>query len=277
MQGSSDMAGLYYALMDLKGRVAAITGASSGIGLAIAHALAREGVTVTLGARRADRLQEAVAAIRAEGGSANAVVMDVTSESGVQRLVEGARAGTGRLDIMVCNAGFGYYGTVEETPPEVMKRMMDVNFMGTYLGARTAIPVFRTQGEGHLVVVSSIVGRRGIAQMCGYSATKAAQVGFVESLRTEFAGTNIHASVVLPVSTETEFRDAMQRDYGHAVRGLGPKQSADTVAAAVVRCLHHPIAEVYPHRNSRGLTIINALAPGFTDGLVRKYGRRREQ
>jgi len=271
------MAGLYYALMDLRGRVAAITGASSGIGLAIAQALGREGVTVTLGARRADRLEEAAAAIRAAGGAANAVAMDVTSESDMQRLVEAARAGSGRLDIMVCNAGFGYYGTVEETPPDVMKRMMDVNFMGTYLGARAAIPVFRKQGEGHLIVVSSIVGRRGIAQMSGYTASKAAQVGFVESLRTEFAGTDIHASVVLPVSTETEFRDAMRRDYGHSVRGLGPKQSAETVAAAVVRCLQHPIAEVYPHRKSRGLTIINALAPGFTDGLVRKYGRRRDQ
>jgi len=277
MQGSSDMTGLYYALMDLRGRVAAITGASSGIGLAIAQALAREGVSVTLGARRADRLDEAAAAIRAAGGAANAVAMDVTSEPDMQRLVEAARAGSGRLDIMVCNAGFGYYGTVEETPPDVMRRMMDVNFMGTYLGARAAIPVFRTQGEGHLIVVSSIVGRRGIAQMSGYTASKAAQVGFVESLRTEFAGTNIHASVVLPVSTETEFRDAMHRDYGHSVRGLGPKQRAETVAAAVVRCLQHPVAEVYPHRKSRGLTIINALAPGFTDGLVRKYGRRREQ
>ena len=93
--------------MDLRGRVAAITGASSGIGLAIAQGLAREGVAVTLGARRADRLEEAAAAIRAAGGAANAVAMDVTSESGMQRLVETARAGSGRLDIMVCNAGFG--------------------------------------------------------------------------------------------------------------------------------------------------------------------------
>ncbi|HEU4927550.1 MAG TPA: SDR family oxidoreductase [Vicinamibacterales bacterium] len=271
------MAGLYYALMDLKGRAAAITGASSGIGLAIAHALAREGVAVMLGARRAERLQQAVAAIRTEGGSADAIVMDVTSEPDVQRLVDAARAATGRLDIMVCNAGFGYYGTVEQTPPDVMKRMMDVNFMGTYLGARAALPLFRRQGEGHLIVVSSIVGRRGIAEMSGYTATKAAQVGFVESLRTEFVGTNIHASVVLPVSTETEFRSAMERDYGHSVRGLGPKQSAGAVAAAVVRCLRRPVAEVYPHTKSRGLTIINALAPGFTDSLVRKYGRRREQ
>ena len=119
------------------------------------------------------------------------------------------------------------------------------------------------------------MGRRGIAQMSGYSATKAAQVGFAESLRTEFAGTDIHVSVVLPVSTETEFRAAMARDYGHSVKGLGPKQSADAVARAMIACLHRPAAEVYPLAKSRALTIINAVAPGFADRLVRSYGRRR--
>ena len=179
---------------------------------------------------------------------------------------------------MVCNAGFGYYGTVEDTPPDVMQRMMDVNFMGTYFGARAALPIFRRRATATSIVVSSIVGRRGIAQMSGYSATKAAQVGFVESLRTEFAGTDIHASVVLPVSTETEFRDAMSRDYGHSVKGLGPKQSADTVAAAV-RPLH-------PQAGRRGVSAREIAGAhrsstrsrrASADGLVRKYGRRREQ
>jgi short-subunit dehydrogenase len=270
------MARLYYALMDPKGRVAAITGASSGIGLATAEHLAAEGASVVLGARRADRLQIAIDRIRRAGGSAEAVTMDVTSEADVGRLVAHAEHVFGRLDIMICNAGFGYYGTVEQTDPDVMRRMMDVNFMGTFFGARAAIPLFRRQGSGHLVIVSSIVGQRGIAQMSGYSATKAAQVGFAESLRTEFAGTDIHVSVVLPVSTETEFREAMARDYGHTVKGLGPKQSADTVARAIVRCIRRPSAEVYPHAKSRALTVVNAVAPDFTDRLVRKYGRRRE-
>lgn len=262
--------------MDLQGRVAAITGASSGIGLAIAETLAAAGAAVVLGARRADRLQAAVERIRGSGGSADAVTMDVTLEPDVARLVAHAEAAFGRLDIMVCNAGFGYYGTVEDTGADVMRRMMDVNFLGTFFGARAAIPVFRRRGSGHLVIISSIVGRRGIAQMSGYSATKAAQVGFAEALRTEFAGTDIHVSVVLPVSTETEFRDAMTRDYGHSVRGLGPKQSADTVARAVLDCIRRPAPEVYPHRASRALTILNAVAPRFADRLVRKYGRRRD-
>lgn len=261
--------------MDLQGQVAAITGASSGIGLACARHLAASGVRVVLGARRTDMLTDAVNGIRGRGGQAEAVTTDVTREADVQALVSTATRIFGRLDIMICNAGFGYYGTVEETPPDVMRRMMDVNFMGSYYGARAALPLFRAQRRGHLMFVSSIVGRRGIAQMSGYSATKAAQAAFCESLRTEFAGTNIHVSIAYPVSTETEFRHAMRRDYGHTVSGLGPKQSVDDVAAAMVACLRRPRPEVYPHRLSKALTIINAVAPGLTDRMVRRFGRRR--
>ena len=261
--------------MSLTGRVAAITGASSGIGLACAEQLARTGVAVVLGARRQDRLVAAVERIRAAGGRAEAVTIDVTNEADVKALVDRALTAFGRLDVMICNAGFGFYGTVEDTPPDVMQRMMDVNFMGTYFGARVALPVFRQQGHGHLLFVSSIVGRRGIALMSGYSATKAAQAGFAESLRSEFAGTNIHVSAVFPVSTDTEFRSAMARDYGHTVAGLGPKQPVEEVARAIVDAIEHPRPEIYPHAKSRALPILNAVAPAFTDRLMRKYGRRR--
>lgn len=260
---------------DLRGRTAVITGASSGIGLACAEHLGRAGVSVVLGARRGDMLDAAVARIRAAGGRAEAVVMDVTREADVARLVARAQEAFGRLDIMICNAGFGYYGSVEETPPDLMRRMMEVNFMGTFLGARAALPTFRTQQTGHLILISSIVGQRGIAQMSGYSATKAAQAAFAESLRTEFAGSGIHISAVFPVSTETEFRHAMERDFGHSVSGLGPQQSMDDVARAIVACVRRPRPEVYPHRLSRALAILNAVAPSYTDRLVKKYGRRR--
>jgi short-subunit dehydrogenase len=256
-------------------RVAVITGASSGIGLAVAEQLARDGVAVVLGARRGAQLEQAVARIRATGGRADAIVMDVAIESDVVRLVAHAQQVFGALDIMICNAGFGYYGTVEDTPSDVMHRLMDVNFMGTFYGARAALPIFRRQGHGHLVFVSSIVGRRGIPYMSGYSATKAAQAGFAESLRSEFSGSNIHVSIVYPVSTVTEFRDAMERDFGHQVEGLGPKQPVERVARAIVECLRHPRPEVFPHAKSRALALLNVIAPKFTDGMVRRYGRRR--
>lgn len=263
--------------MTLSGRVAAITGASAGIGLAIAQHLAREGAAVVLGARRAERLDAAVDGIRAAGGRAERVVMDVTREADLASMAAHAERAFGPLDIMVCNAGFGYYGTVEQTPADVMQRMMDVNFMGTFYGARVAIPMFRARGRGHLVIISSIVGQRGVGLMSGYSATKAAQVGFAEGLRAEFAGSGISISTVYPVSTETEFRSAMTRDYGHSVAGLGPTQSADDVARAVVACVRRPQPEVYPHALSKLLAIANAVAPGAADRLIRRYGRRREE
>jgi short-subunit dehydrogenase len=261
--------------MDLRGRAIAITGASSGIGLACAELLAQNGAHVVLGARRAQLLDAAVSRIRSGGARAEAVLMDVTKEEDSLRLVARAQEAFGRLDGMICNAGFGFYGTVEETPPDVMQRMMDVNFIGTYYGTRAALPIFRKQAHGHLVFVSSIVGQRGIAHMSGYSATKAAQVGFAEALRTEFAGSEIHVSVVYPISTATEFREAMARDYGHSVAALGPKQSVAEVATAIVKCLRRPRPEVYPYRASKALAVLNALAPGYTDRFVRRFGRRR--
>ena len=161
-----------------------------------------------------------------------------------------------------------------KTPAE-WRRRMDGNYMGTFHGASAALPVFRKQGSGHLIFVSSIVARRGIPAMGAYTATKAAQAGLAESLRGEFAGTPIHVSCVYPVSTPTEFIDAMARDYGHRISGLGPKQTVDDVARAIVRCVERPRPEVYPHRVARGLTILNALAPGFADRFGRRYGRHR--
>jgi len=261
--------------MTLDGRVAAITGASSGIGLACATPLAREGVAVVLGARRLPLLESAANDIRSAGGRAAILEMDAAREADVRSLVATATREFGRLDIMICNAGFGYYGTVDETPSDVMRRMMDVNYMGTFYGAAAALPIFRRQNSGHLIFVSSIVGRRGVPNMGGYSATKAAQAALAESLRAEFHGTPIHVTCVYPVSTPTEFIDAMARDYGHRISGLGPKQSVDDVARAIVGAIERPRPEVYPHAKSRGLTILNALAPGFTDRFVRKFGRRR--
>jgi NAD(P)-dependent dehydrogenase (short-subunit alcohol dehydrogenase family) len=261
--------------MSVSGRVVAITGASSGIGLACAKHLARAGAAVVLGARRVSLLESTADQIRQAGGRAAIVQMDVTREADVDALAAMAVREFGRLDVMICNAGFGYYGPIDETPPDVMQRMMDVNYMGTFYGARAALPIFRKQNSGHLIFVSSIVGRRGIPQMGGYTATKAAQAGLAESLRAEFSGSPIHISCVYPVSTPTEFIDTMARDYGHRISGLGPKQTVDEVADTIVRCIERPVPEVYPKPISRGLTVLNALLPGFTDTFVRKYGRRK--
>ena len=157
--------------------VVAITGASAGIGRATALRLAADHAALVVSARRADRLHTLAAEIEAAGGQALSVVADVTRGEDMQRLVEQTIARFGRLDVMVCNAGFGIAGPIDAIRPDQMRTLVDVNYFGTYFAAHAALPVFRRQARGHLIVVSSIVGKRGVPYMGAYAATKFAQVG----------------------------------------------------------------------------------------------------
>lgn len=259
----------------LTGRVVAITGASAGIGRAAAVRLAAEGAAVVLSARRADRLNALAAEIAAAGGRALAVPGDVTSEADMDALVRETIGAFGRIDVMICNAGIGYHGPLDETPSDAMRRLVDVNILGTFYAARAALAAMRQQGHGHIIAVSSIAGRRGVGGSSIYSASKAAQIGFIEALRSEFHGTKLHATVVYPVRTTTEFHDAMARDFGHAVAGKGPTQSADRVARAIADAVASPRPEVYPYAPSRLLSIMSVAMPGLTDRFMKRFGRRR--
>ena len=253
--------------------VVAITGASSGIGRATALRLARDGASVAICARRADRLELAAEEIRKAGGRPLACTADVTRPSDMESFVDAAVREFGRLDVMVCNAGYGVYGEIDHVSAEQMHALMDVNFFGTYHAARAALPLFRRQAHGHIIVVSSIVGQRGIPFMAPYSATKFAQVGLAECLRAELQGTGLHVSVVYPISTETEFFAVMTKNSGVATRARGPRQSPDHVADAIANAIRRPVPEIYPHRLSKGLAVLNAIAPGFCDKLTRRWGR----
>jgi short-subunit dehydrogenase len=255
--------------------VVAITGASAGIGRATALRLARDGAALVICARRGDRLQAVAGEVRAAGGEPLAIVADVTREADMDSFVAAAVDRFARLDVMLCNAGFGIAGAIDEIAPGQMQKLIDVNFTGTYLAARAALRVFRRQGYGHVIVVSSIVGKRGVPYMGAYAATKFAQVGLAECLRAEVAGSPIRVSVVYPVSTDTEFFDVMSHETGTRVtRAHGPRQHVDTVADAIARTIDRPAPEVYPHFTSRFLVVLNAIAPGLTDRIVQRFGRK---
>ncbi len=256
-------------------RVVAITGASAGIGRATALRLARDGAALAICARRTDRLDAVAAEIAAAGGTALPVVADVAREADMDRFVAQTVQRFGRLDVMMCNAGFGIAGAIDDISPDQMQKLMDINYTGTFLAARAALRVFRRQGYGHLIIVSSIVGKRGVPYMGAYAATKFAQVGLAECLRAEVAGSLIRVSVVYPVSTDTEFFDVMSHETGTEVtRAFGPRQPAETVADAIARAIAHPVPEVYPYFKSRFLVILNAVAPRLTDRIVKRFGRK---
>ena len=135
--------------------------------------------------------------------------------------------------------------------------------------------IFRRDGRGHVIIVSSIVGKRGVPFMGAYAATKFAQVGLAECLRSEVIGSRIHVSVVFPISTPTEFQDVLARESGASTTASGPRQRVEAVADAIAGAIERPVPEVYPYRRSRALVWLNAFAPGFCDRFVQKFGRQR--
>jgi short-subunit dehydrogenase len=259
----------------LHGRVAIITGASSGIGRETALAFARAGVQTALAARREDKLEEVAQTINALGGETLVVPTDISQPAQVQHLVQATLDRFGRIDVLVNNAGFGLLASVEETSIEDMQRIMEVNFMGAFYAMKAVLPVMRQQGRGHIINVASIVGKRAVPYSGAYCATKFALVGFSETLRIELAGSGIDVSVVCPIWTETEFFDTMKNVQQRQLKPVGPAQSAAAVARAIVDCARHPRPEVMPFRPARLLAVANAIAPGLIDRGMRQLAKVR--
>ena len=221
--------------MDLNGTVVAITGASSGIGAATARALAAEGASVVLGARRKDRLTE----LADELGSQVAIVeMDVRSPEDSQRMVDQAVESFGHLDAIVVNAGVGMYGGIMDQTDDEIRAMIDTNVAGTIWPIRAAVPRLLENGGGDIVIVASVAGLRGAGDEAVYAATKHAQVGLAGGLDRELREKNIRVSTIAPGGTATEF--AMGTGRTPDMPGLADMLDAEDMAAAVVTVLQQP-------------------------------------
>jgi short-subunit dehydrogenase len=255
------------------GKVAVITGASSGIGRDTAKALHARGATVVLAARRKDRIDALAEELNQIGGPALAVRTDVSCEPDVDRLFEIVRKEYGRIDWLINNAGSGLHASVEETTPEQMERLWRTNFMGTFYAIRRAIPLMKQQGEGHILTISSMAGLRGTPMNGAYCATKFAQIGLMDSLRRELH--QIHCTLIVPGATKTEFIEAMENPRGTDVQNYGPVQSAMDVANAIVYAIEHPSPRVITQKWGRTLLVFNAVSPSLTDWLVKKMVRKK--
>jgi NADP-dependent 3-hydroxy acid dehydrogenase YdfG len=189
------------------GKVAAVTGASSGIGEATALALAQAGYAVALAARREDRLEGVARRIADDGGKAEVFASDVTEEEQARSFVQGANERLGRLDVLINNAGVMLLGPVDGADTDEWRRMVNVNLLGLLYCTHAALPIMREQGGGHIVNVSSVAGRQANLGSAVYNLTKWGVNGFSEGLRQEALHSNIRVTVVEPGMTESELLD----------------------------------------------------------------------
>jgi len=189
----------------LHGKVALITGGSSGIGQATALRLARHGVCIALAARNQDALEKTKVEIETTGGRALALPTDVTASDQVRRAVEATVAHFGRLDILLCTAGLSLRAYFEGTTLETLERVMRVNFFGTLYATHYALPHVK-ETKGSLVAVSSLTGKRGIPSYALYGASKFAIQGLYEALHLELGRDGVHVGVVSPAFVDTPLR-----------------------------------------------------------------------
>lgn len=252
-------------MRDLRGRVSIVTGASSGIGHATAMALARAGAYVALAARRESLLEETAEEIKALGGEALAVPTDVTSRPAVSQLVARTLERWGKLDILVTCAGQYIRSPIREVTPDLLRQSLEVNFYGSVYPVLEALPHMLTQGEGHIVLVTSMDGKKGLPPDAPYVAAKFALSGFGEVLRQELYGTGVDVTVVFPGRVDTPLIADLE------VPRISAKIPPEAVARAIVRAIRRRQAEVIVPFQARLLLLVNFISPRLGDWAVRFF------
>jgi NADP-dependent 3-hydroxy acid dehydrogenase YdfG len=224
--------------MSLAGKIALVTGASSGIGEGVALALAKNGAAVALSARRAERLDALVKQISAGGGSAIALPGDVTEDVVATRIVGDTVSRLGRLDILVNSAGVIQAGTVENADLNEWRRVLDINLMASLYTSRAAIGVMRSQRSGDIINISSTAGRRASGPFGPYATSKFGLTAMTEGMRQEVGGYGIRVCLLEPGATNTPlWQGISDPNMRSAVQKFAEQKSSLTpadIAAAVL-------------------------------------------
>jgi NAD(P)-dependent dehydrogenase (short-subunit alcohol dehydrogenase family) len=255
----------------LKGRVAIVTGASSGIGEATVRELASRGAAVVLASRATEKLEALEREISASGGSALAVKTDVSDKDSVEAMVGKAVEAFGSLDVLINNAGLGLSGRVAQLRAADLRHVFEVNTIGPLNCIQAALP--HMGGGGRIINVSSVVGRRAVPKVGGYCATKFALNALSDSLRVEIADRSITVTSVYPGTTRTAFRENSRRTAdekrGWRPKGVAPEKVAKKIADAAERGPR----DVYVTLPDRLYIMITTLLPGLTDRALRAWAK----
>lgn len=227
---------------NIEGKVVIITGASSGIGEAVAKHLTSLGAKVSLSARRKEKLDQIVQDIEQAGGSARAFITDVTKKEDVDALVKNTIEAFGKVDVLFNNAGLMPLSRLENLHYEEWERMIDTNIKGVLYGVGAVLPVFKEQKSGHVINVSSVAGHRVGPGAAVYSATKFAVRAISEGLRQEVKPYNIRTTIISPGAIKTELPDTITDDKIKEVMQpvLDIAISPDSIARAVAYVIEQP-------------------------------------
>jgi short-subunit dehydrogenase len=250
--------------MRISGAVALVTGASSGIGQAAARRLAQAGATVVAQGRDETRLAE----LSRLTGAAT-IAADLSEPAGVQRVAAVALEAHGRVDILVNNAGLGWAGDLPEMSGSEVEHLIAVNLTAPIELTRLLLPGMLARGTGHLMFVTSIAGRTGVAGEAVYSATKGGLDTFAESLRLEVHGTGVEVGVLVPGVVGTAFFERRGRPY---TRKSPRPMSVDVVADALVAGIAAGRAERYTPGWLRLPVAVRGAAPGVYRRLAARFG-----
>jgi short-subunit dehydrogenase len=247
-----------------------ITGASQGIGRALAEASAQAGARVLAAARKEDLLQELAQKVRANGGVLETVHADVTSPADRQKMLAAAQHHFGGLDILVNNAGIGATGHFADGNPEHLRQIFEVNFFGLTETTRLFLPLLKRGQSPAIVNISSIAAKRGIPARADYSASKFAVQGFSEALRAELAKDGIDVLVVCPGLTQTNFSKNMLQQKALVQLDHRRGMTSEQVAQATLRAIARGKNEVCLTMPGKLIALVSRFMPWLADIIVKR-------
>jgi short-subunit dehydrogenase len=263
-------------MTEIRGKRVLITGASSGIGKALALALGKKGAVLALAARRTDRLEHVAVEISTACSHLPKPLVfycDVANKENVIWLVERSIERMGGIDILVNNAGIGVYGSTAKTSVSDIRRILDVNFFGAVHCILEVLPHMTKKGEGHIVNIASVAAKHGVPYLGAYGAGKAALVALSQSLRAELSGSGISVSVVYPGYTQTEFF-AKEKHVGGGRRPAWPYESPEKVAKNIIRKIEKNKQEIVLSLEGKVLSAVQGILPRIVDLAMERIAHR---